>query len=586
MRPRDSAILFLRACLGLAVCLLVPPVHSSPANPPPSTTPPSAKRSTFFESVEVRVVNVEVYVTDRDGKRIPGLKREDFELLEDGKPVRISNFYAVDTPAPPSSPSLPMSPTSIPPEQRLYLALFVDERSLTAPARNRLLPAVASFVTGRLRPGDRLLLVRYDGSVKVVGPTTDIAVLQATLARMAREPAHGTEAASERRRLLSDIYQADIQEDDGPLSRSSLALVQAQETYTSIRLFAENRRNEVRGTLNALSQLVDSLAGLPGRKAVLLLSGGLSQHPGEALFQAWQRKFARFSQRIGATSLDASSQDTSRLFERLVEHANSNRITFYSLAAPEDLSGSSAEAAGRDLAGSPGLATTESLDRSQPLGTLAAGTGGLASLSNPGPLLERLRGDFDAYYSLGYVPVHRKDGKNHRLEVRVHAGDLRPANIRTRAAYRERTGEETTAGRMLSALVLGEGSNPFGASFAVESESPIPKDDSIEVTLGVKLPMAKLVLLPTGDAHEGQMRIFFGAKDIQGRISEIGEVTVPVSVPNDQILTVMSQNIATQVTLRMRPGENLLAVGVRDELGNVDSIVTGAYTAGRPPLPK
>ena len=50
---------------------------------------------TFFESIDVNVVNVEVYVTDRDGKRIHGLTRDDFQVFEDGKPVEISNFYAV-----------------------------------------------------------------------------------------------------------------------------------------------------------------------------------------------------------------------------------------------------------------------------------------------------------------------------------------------------------------------------------------------------------------------------------------------------------------------------------------------------------
>jgi VWFA-related protein len=380
--------------------------------------------------------------------------------------------------------------------------------------------------------------------------------------------------AAERRRLLAEINEASSLEEDP--NRSSLVVEQARQTYESIRNFSQTGYEEARVALGALGQLVDSLAGLPGRKAVLVVSGGLAQQPGDALFRVWQNKFARFALRIGATSLDGSRQDTAHLFDRLVEHANANRITFYTLSATEDLSGRTAEMAGGDHERVPGGQVSEGLSRTQPLQALATGTGGLAAINSPGLLLEEMRGDLDSYYSLGYLPGHRKDGKSHRLEVRMRDAALA---VRARAAYRERTGTESTAGRTLSALLLGEAVNPFGVSLAVEEESRDPKGQ-YQITLLVKLPMAKLVLLPRGDAHEGEMRIFVGARDTEGRVSEIQEVTLPIKVPNDQVLTVMSQSLATHVSLLLRPGEHRLAVGVRDELGNTDSIATSTYTAG------
>ena len=51
-----------------------------------------------MDSVRVDVVNVEVFVTDKDGKPVYGLKREDFELIVRGEQVEISNFFAPPSP--------------------------------------------------------------------------------------------------------------------------------------------------------------------------------------------------------------------------------------------------------------------------------------------------------------------------------------------------------------------------------------------------------------------------------------------------------------------------------------------------------
>ena len=47
------------------------------------------------ESIEVRVVNVDVMVADRDGRPVTGLTKDDFEIFEDKKPQVITSFYDV-----------------------------------------------------------------------------------------------------------------------------------------------------------------------------------------------------------------------------------------------------------------------------------------------------------------------------------------------------------------------------------------------------------------------------------------------------------------------------------------------------------
>ena len=76
----------LSACLWLGVWLWLGAWPWAAAQEAPSTD--------FYETVEVNVVNVEVYVTDKKGNPVTGLTRDDFEILEDGEPIEISNFYA------------------------------------------------------------------------------------------------------------------------------------------------------------------------------------------------------------------------------------------------------------------------------------------------------------------------------------------------------------------------------------------------------------------------------------------------------------------------------------------------------------
>src|SRR4051794_31938448 len=56
---------------------------------------PAPDLQQFGAVIDVRIINVDVVVTDRKGVPVKGLKKEDFELYENGRPVALSNFYEV-----------------------------------------------------------------------------------------------------------------------------------------------------------------------------------------------------------------------------------------------------------------------------------------------------------------------------------------------------------------------------------------------------------------------------------------------------------------------------------------------------------
>src|SRR5690348_11977148 len=114
-----------RSVPGVVACLMV--CGAVQAAPP-------AAQSPFGEVIEVNVVNVDVHVTDRDGRPVPGLQRDDFEVYEDGKRVKVTNFEAITvnteaaairkaSPAPSPAVPEPAKP-EVAPEDRLHLVIY------------------------------------------------------------------------------------------------------------------------------------------------------------------------------------------------------------------------------------------------------------------------------------------------------------------------------------------------------------------------------------------------------------------------------------------------------------------------------
>ena len=94
---------------------------------------PQSERPTFRASVENVVVDV--VVTDREGRPVPGLTADDFEVYENGRPQSITAFTSVDTPVQRSERIWPDAEpdvqTNTNPSGRAYL--FLLDGSVSAP---------------------------------------------------------------------------------------------------------------------------------------------------------------------------------------------------------------------------------------------------------------------------------------------------------------------------------------------------------------------------------------------------------------------------------------------------------------------
>ena len=110
---------------------------------------PAVDAGLFSQSVEIRVVNVDVHVTDKKGRPVTGLTRDDFVVTEDGAPVEIAYFYdsqgvaAPQTNDPPSNRAVPSSYVRA---EDLVVVIYIDNYWLLPADRKRVLDDIERFV--------------------------------------------------------------------------------------------------------------------------------------------------------------------------------------------------------------------------------------------------------------------------------------------------------------------------------------------------------------------------------------------------------------------------------------------------------
>jgi Ca-activated chloride channel family protein len=141
-RRKDGAPRALRILAGILYLLA-------------GVTPPaqlSAQETTL--RVDVRLVNIFVNVTDRNGAIVGGLTRDDFAVTEDGRPQQISVFERQS-------------------ELPLNLTLAIDTSGSVRKDLSEEADAAHRFVHAILRPQDQMSLLQFATEVKELSPFTN-----------------------------------------------------------------------------------------------------------------------------------------------------------------------------------------------------------------------------------------------------------------------------------------------------------------------------------------------------------------------------------------------------------------------------
>jgi VWFA-related protein len=533
----------------------------------PEAVQAQAPAPRFADEVYVEVVNLDVVALGEDGAPVPGLTADDFEVLDDGQPVRLSHFAVAGQDSQPGS------------TEPVHLVLLFDDSQVMPAERKAAFAGARSQVDRFLAAADQVMVARRGAGLRIEQPfTADRALLEAAFNRLERQTPGVPSDLSARKAVLDEIRLGDAASQNamGP-ARPRLGEMQpntelaAATSLSAVRAYAGRRRTEALQALGDLERLVAALAGLPGRKALLLVSPGYELRPGDDVYQAWIDKYhsTRAASGSGSVDLERQNFDLQDSLRQLAAAACANRVVFYSLS-PAGLDGgaqarpdfrmlSSAGGAGDDI-------TAESLR------LLSEGTGGQAvpNLEAIDRIAARFESDVRLYYSLGYPSSHPGDGAWHTVEVRLRQPRVR---VRSAAGYRAKTADQRSQERAAAALLFGLAENPLDAQVDL-GPAKREKDGVYSVPVNVRIPLARLMLLPRGMEHEGKLALFFLSRDRDGALSPARKTETSIRIPNADMVTAMTRAGAYQVNLQLPPGEHRLAVAVRDDLAAVESALS------------
>ena len=503
----------------------------------------------FGEVIDVRVVNVEVVVTDRDGLRVPGLGSEDFSLTVDGAEVPISYFSEIrgsqavtPTGGPEVLPGVPSLAVGEP-VGTSYL-LFIDDYFSTARDRDQVLEAMIEDLP-LLGPQDRMAVVAYDGHQLTMLSTwsQDPRQLEKALKEATRRDSFGLQRLSELRTFRSGTNPA------LRIDRLSGRLDIDEEQY-ALRL-----ADQVKDAVAAATATLRSFAQPPGRRVMLLLSGGWPYMPAEYAVADATRPV-----------LDGYVPGGPALFELLTDTANRLGYTVYPVDVPGLLSQLvDAESSVADNPGIGGAGLNPTFLREQEvhasLNVIADATGGRALL-NAARLdsLPLTAEDTRSYYWLGFTPSWQGDDAVHDIRVEVRRPDLK---VRSRESYQDLSRRQEVSMMVESALLFGNAPSARPLLLRLGAEKRAGRHQ-VEVPLTILVPATEVTVLPIDGSYVARLELRIAALDGQGGRSEIPVVPLELTSAEQPGANAV---LRYDTTVKLRRAQQDLVVAVYDSVG-------------------
>jgi VWFA-related protein len=512
---------------------------------------PSELPGVFSEVLDVRVINLEVVVTDKDGLPIGGLGAGDFRLLIDGEEVPVDYFSEIrggvvlegrsdeETPGVPAlGPGEPVGTS--------YL-VFIDEFFSIGVDRKQVLEALRANVA-RMQPEDRMAVVAFNGKDLDMLTTwsSSVTALERVFRDALARPTYGLQRLAERRQLdifrndeFVDLIDFDVNALGAPLFR--------RELDPEERAYVSRLSDQLNRSVAAATATLRSFARPPGRKVMVLLSGGWPFIPSDYLIGDLSRSLIHRERPYGTL-----------IYGRLAETANLLGYTIY----PVDMPGLDRTFLGnaeRRTAPVPTSFDSEFYRENEvhyTLRYLARETGGKALLDgNRIKTFETVVSDTRSYYWLGFTPSREWDDRYHLVEIELANPDFR---ARLRKGFIDSSREREITMAVESTLLFGNA--PGGGLVSVTAGDPVFSErNRMEIPIKVTFPLEEITFLPQGDEYLAELEMRVAVLDERGNQAPIPVLPLALRLPEKPAPGVEG-SYETRLKLRRRAHDAVVAI--------------------------
>jgi VWFA-related protein len=495
--------------------------------------------------VEVHVVNVDVSVTDKSGKPVTGLSQADFEIFEDGRPQKVTNFLSINGASPPAE-SAEMAAHDA---NRRRILLVIDNNYLSVVDRNRALDTVQKYFD-QSGSGEWAVAAIGNKVDMLQSFTTDKALVRAALDQARKM--NSTESANDiDRSILSErvVRKTDVTLPED--YKAKVAFAGREQTFRNLMT--------IQNTARAVVNTARAYSGEEGKKFIVLLTGGMELNTSFAAFEKDNdREMQQLRQQIAEVS------------DEMVREANGANFTVHvinartrGMAAPQhDVENHSSGMTGanllRNLMNDPiDVADVDSIPLS-----IALGTGGMYLPSNDvRGSLQRIDALTSNFYSLGYSPEHNGDRQYHTISVQVKRPGVRVAN---RVGYFDETPEDRLEAMLRLRTQFDSGFGSLPVQVQVGEPAAGERDLIVPVTAG--MPLARITVVPQEQNFVGRVHVYCSVFDENGQ--NIGFTHKTQEVTMDPQQHASKGDFHYTMKVHLKKGTFKIVITLRDELSN------------------
>jgi VWFA-related protein len=507
--------------------------------------------------VRVSFVFVRVVVRDSNGKVIPNLKKEDFQLADNRKPQIISTF-SVETPAsrvaavkmdsePAAAPSegTPVTTAELP--QR-FITLYFDDLHLSTQDA-MLSRQAATKLLGAMQTSDRLAIFTTSGQVQQ-DFTADRRKLEEALQAILPRPLSNHSLTDCPPMTLYEAYQ--IAELNDPIAlqvaiedviactgsdrgASQLAQAAAQRELTT-------GESEIQFSFRNLDAVIRRMSALPGQRIIVMMSPGFFVTPsmhesGDVIDRATKAN-------IVINSIDTRGIYVSSVFD-VASRAPANPVRTQ-------------------------FVTTEETIQNDVLGELADGTGG-TFFHNRNDIDEGLLHavqEPEVSYLLGFTPQNLKlDGKYHHLKVTLTV--KQKWNLQARHGYFAPRGDldpEAAAKEEIRQAIFSR-EEVQDLPLACCQTQFFKSAKGVRLTVVAHITTKGLKFVRVGDRSKDKLTVATAIFDENGNLLAVLEKILEMQLRDATLEQLNRSGISVKSTFDVQPGTFLLRIVVRDSEG-------------------